>query len=124
MNDSRLPKLSEREAEFVRRRESLIRSWPWLGRVLIFSVLALGAYLYTRNPLLVNPNAVRRALEDQSVPPVMMTLLVSFLPIAVSACLVLMLIIVLLAYAALGNERNLLKIIRRLGGERPSGDMR
>jgi hypothetical protein len=95
-----------------------------MGRALIFSVLALGAYLYTRNPLLVNPNAVRRALEDQSVPPVMMSLLVSFLPIAVSACLVLMLVLVLLAYAAFGNERNLLKIIRRLGGDRPSGDVR
>ena len=118
MNDARLPKLTEEEAMFVRRREGLIRSWPWFGRALLLSVIALGAYLYTQNPLLVNPNAVRRALEDQSIPPVMQTLLVSFLPIAVSACLVLMLIIVLLAYAAFGNERRLLKIVRRLGGER------
>jgi hypothetical protein len=118
VNDSRLPKLTEQEAVFIRRRESLIRSWPWMGRALLLAVVALGVYLYTQNPLLVNPNAVRRALDDQSIPPVMMTLLVSFLPIAVSACLVLMLVIVLLAFAAFGNERNLLKIIRRLGGER------
>ena len=118
MNDARLPKLTDQEAAFIRRRESLIRSWPWMGRSLILAVVALAVYLYTRNPLLVNPNAVRRALDDQSVPPVMMSLLVSFLPIAVSACLVLMLVIVMLAFAAFGNERRLLKIIRRLGGER------
>jgi hypothetical protein len=118
MNDPRLPKLTSQEADFVRRRESLIRSWPWMGRGLILAVLALGTYLYIQNPLLVNPNAVRRALDDQSIPPVMMTLLVSFLPIAVSACLVLMLIIVMLVFAAFANERRLLKIVRRLGGER------
>jgi len=84
---------------------------------MIAAVLGLGVWLYTKNPLLVNPNAVRRALEDQSVPPVMMTLLVSFLPIAVSACLVLMLIIVLLAFAAFSNERHYVKILRRIGGE-------
>jgi len=118
VNDARLPKLSEEEAEFVRKRESLIRSWPWIGRSLLLAVIALAAYLYTQNPLLVNPNAVRRALDDQSIPPVMQTLLVSFLPIAVSACIVLMLVIVLIAYAAFGNERHLLKIVRRLGSER------
>jgi hypothetical protein len=118
MNDSRLPRLSEDEGEFVRRREGLIRSWPWVGRSLILAVVALGTYLYTKNPLLVNPNAVRRALDANSIPPVMQTLLVSFLPIAVSTCLVLMLVIVLVAYAAFANERRLLKILRRLGGER------
>ena len=118
VDDPRLPKLTEEEAAFVRRRESLIRSWPWMGRALVLAVVALGVYLYTRNPLLVNPNAVRRALDDQSVPPVMMSLLVSFLPIAVSACLLLMLVIIVLAFAAFGNERRLLKIVRRLGSER------
>ena len=84
---------------------------------MIAAVIALGVWLYTQNPLLVNPNAVRRALDDQSIPPVAMTLLVSFLPIAVSACLVLMLIIVLLAFAAFANERHYIKILRRVGGE-------
>ena len=111
--------LSDRESRFVARRARLIRYWPWPGGVLLLALAAGVTWLWFEVPLFINPWATIAALEQDTLPVTTMGAMAAMLPLVVLAALVLLVTLLLITFAALGNEKRLLQIVRRLTDEHP-----
>ena len=112
----------------MERRTRLARLWPVAGLLLLAAVFLLAAWLWISSPLLVNPWAVFEALAADSMPKGTVSAMAAMLPVAMLACLVILVAFVLLFFVAFSNEKRHIGIIRRLtrqpeaGGERrPEG---
>jgi len=65
--------------------------------------------------LLVNPWAVLAALESASLAESTMLLMVAMLPIAILILIAFIAVTVLISFAAIVNERRLIRLIQRCG---------
>ena len=92
----------------------MIRFWPWAGGVVLLALLGLLAWLWFEAPYLVNPVAVSGSIQADTLPASTAVLMAAMLPVVMLAFLIFALIVVVLAFAAFGNERRLLRILRRL----------
>ena len=87
--------LDEADAAYVKRRSALVRRWPIAASAMLVGIAAVPT----------------------------LTLMAALLPILFLSCFVLLVALVLFQYAAMANERRLLRIIRSLTGSSP-GDSR
>jgi len=113
--------LNERDRRFVEKRRSLIRRTFVAGVVLLIAIIGVTGYLYTKNPLLMNPGETARLLEDQRVSQPVMAEMAAKLPVMFLVCCALLVALVLFQIAAAANERRLLKILDSLGDGGPEG---
>jgi len=111
--------LSEFEKSFIKKRQKLARSWPFVGSLMILCVTALAAWLFWKNPLLINPWVVFSRIEADSIPLTTTSMMAGMLPIAILMCLVVLIIALLLSFVAFSNERKHIEIIRRLIRHQP-----
>ncbi len=106
--------LSDKDEAHLRRREGLIRRWPWVLVPLLVLFLGLGIYAWFRVPLLFNPWAAIAALEAGSIEDTTLMMMAMMLPIAMLATFGLSLCLLLFLAVGLSNEGRLIRIIRRL----------
>jgi len=104
--------LSNEEQQFLAKRTSFVKTWRYVGALLLVMVIGLGMWLFWSKPLLANPFVVLSRLNSGSVPASTMVLMAGLLPVVVLMCIVLAITIVLFAFAAFSNEKKYLAIIK------------
>ncbi len=107
-------KLSSAEKSFLEKRWKLASAWPWVGTGLLATLLALTTYLWVKAPYLVNPWFVASQLKSGKLSESTITVLAVMLPIVMLGCLVIILSVVLLSFAAFSNERRIIRILHQL----------
>ncbi len=103
--------LDQTQQEFLEKRRKLVRSWPSIGLILLIGMVATLLWLWIQQPLLINPYEVVDRLESGSIENSTIALMAVMLPLLFLICFVLLMIVVLFAYAAFANEKKHLKII-------------
>ena len=106
--------LNEEERRFVRRRRKWVHSWPVAGSLLLVLFLCFCAWLFWKQPLLINPYAVLSQLDAGSIPLHMLWLMAALMPVAMLMCLVLVVVMILFGFASFSREKRLLDIIERV----------
>jgi hypothetical protein len=115
--------LTEGDRRFIEKRRSLVRRTFAVGIVLLVAIIAVAAYLYTTNPLLMKPVETSRLLGDKRVPEHVVAEMAAKLPVVFLVCCGLLVALVLFQLAAAVSERRLLKILDSLdGGGDGAGD--
>lgn len=105
--------LNEKEQRFITRRARLIRSWRYVGTLLLVMLIGLGAWLFFSRPLLANPFETMTLLKSHSIPASTLTVMAAILPVVVLMCIFLAVINVLYVFAAFSSEKQYLAIIQR-----------
>lgn len=105
--------LSHEEQRFVQRRSTLLRTWRYVGAILLATLIGLGVWLYLSKPLLANPFIVMTRLKADSIPESTLTLMAAMLPVVTLACIAIAVIAIVFVYAAFANENKYLTIIQR-----------
>ncbi len=103
--------LDRTQQEFLEKRRKLVRSWPSMGLILLIGMVVTLLWLWIQQPLLINPYEVVDRLESGSIDSATIALMAVMLPLLFLICFVLLMIVVLFAYAAFANEKKHLKII-------------
>jgi uncharacterized membrane protein len=110
--------LSYEEQRFVAKRAKLMRTWRYVGAILLAMIIGLGMWLFWSNPLLANPFVVMARLKGDSIPESTMALMAGMLPVIVLLCIVLAVTAILFVFAAFSNEKKYLTIIQRESREK------
>ena len=97
--------LSPRDTAFLRRRERLLRYWPWAGGGLL--------WLWFEVPYLVNPRALALAVEAGELSEQTILMLATMLPVVFLTLLLAVAVFLALLFAVFGRERRLLRLLRR-----------
>lgn len=105
------PALAPEQIAFVEKRRNLVRLWRWTGLGLLLLVLGFTIYLAIRTPLLINPFETISRLESGTLPESTLVIMAAMLPVMFSAALILLLALVAVMYAAIGNEKKYLAMI-------------
>lgn len=105
--------LSYEEKCFVAKRARLMRTWRYVGAILLAMIIGLGVWLFLSKPLLANPFVVMTRLKSNSIPQSTMALMAGMLPVVTLMCVVLAVTAVLFVFAAFSNEKKYLTIIQR-----------
>lgn len=106
--------LTPQESAFIARRRTLVRRWPVAGGACLALILAIGLWLWFTRPLLINPVAVFAGIEAGEIPDSSLLVMAAMLPVAMLACLVVLVAAVIFMFVAIANERRHLGIIERL----------
>jgi hypothetical protein len=115
MKEARVELTAEEEA-FVEKRVKFARSWPLVGSAMLVLIFAFAAWLWFSNPLLINPWAVLSGLDSNTIEDTTLTLMAGMLPLVMLTCLFLLVVALVLSFAAFSNERRHIAVIRRLTG--------
>ncbi|KGE02749.1 hypothetical protein [Pseudohaliea rubra] len=105
--------LSPRETAFLRRRERLLRYWPWVGGGLLWLLGCLLLWLWFEVPYLVNPRALARAVEAGELSEQTILMLATMLPVVFLTLLLAVALFLAMLLAVFGRERRLLRLLRR-----------
>ncbi len=106
-------RLSGEEQRFLARRARLVRTWRYVGVILLAMLIGLGMWLFFSKPLVANPFVVMARLKNGSIAGSTMALMAGVLPVVVLICIVLAVTAVLFVFAAFSNEQKYLAIIQR-----------
>jgi ABC-type transport system involved in multi-copper enzyme maturation permease subunit len=101
---------------FLEKRRKLITAWSVAGPLSLLSLAALFAWLYLRNPLLVNPVEVADRLESGAIDEPTLAIMSLLLPVTISLCFLVLIVMILFVYAAISREKKYLQVIDRLAG--------
>lgn len=99
---------------FIAKRRSLLKAWRYVGPLLLVSIAGLAAYLYLNTPLMIDPFAVIAAVEAGAIGDSTLQLMAVFVPLLFLAVCFLLVVLVVLMYAAFANEKKYLAILDRL----------
>lgn len=105
--------LSYEEQRFVEKRASLMRTWRYVGTIMLAMIIGFGVWLFFSKPLLADPFIVMTKLESNSIPESTMALMAGILPVVILMCIVLAISIILFVFASFSNEKKYLKIIQQ-----------
>ena len=105
--------MDEKQRLFWDKRGRLLSAWGFVGPLCLLAIVGFLAWLYFRNPLLINPLEVAARLENETLQHSTQTMMALMLPVMFLACFVLLLAIVGLMYAAFHSERKYREIINK-----------
>jgi uncharacterized BrkB/YihY/UPF0761 family membrane protein len=104
-------KLNQQQNSFLEKRRKLVKSWSYVGPLMMLLVLGLAAYVYVKSPLLINPYEVLARLQSGSIEQSTLMTMAVILPIVfITVCFLLIVLIVML-YAAIANEKKYIEIL-------------
>lgn len=98
---------------FLEKRKTLVRSWKYLGPLLLVFILGLAAYVYLTAPMLINPYEVMEALRSGAIEQSTIEIMAVLLPITFLMVCFLLIVLVLVMYMAFANERKYLEILEK-----------
>jgi len=106
--------LTKSQEKFLAQRKFFSKLGLWVGVIVVLILAIFVLYMYFRHPLIANPQYVMMQLENNSLPPSILSILAmlgSFLFLIISLILGVFIVFFLLAVR---NERKLINIIDRL----------
>lgn len=103
---------------FIAKRRSLLKAWRYVGPLLLVLIAGLATYLYLKTPLMINPFALVTAIEAGAIEDSTLQLMAVFVPLLFLVVCFLLVVLVVLMYAAFANEKKYLAILDRLPGGR------
>jgi hypothetical protein len=106
--------MTTEELTFVSKRARLLRTWPWVGAVLLVTVLGLWGYMFFSRSLLMNPWVLLQRLEGGIIPHATLAALAVLGSMGFLCLGVVMVAVIGLLWASARNEQRLLAIIQRL----------
>lgn len=101
---------------FLEKRRKLIAAWRVAGPLLLMLLTTLFVWLYLKTPLLINPFEVARRLEAGTLDEPTLAIMAMLLPVMISLCFLVMVVVILFVYAAISNEKKYRQTIDRLSG--------
>lgn len=101
---------------FLEKRRTSMAAWRVAGPLLLVTLAAFFGWLYLRVPLLINPFEVADRLESGAIGEPTLAIMSLLLPLMVSLCFLLLVVIILSVYGAISNEKKYLQAIDRLAG--------
>jgi hypothetical protein len=107
-------KLDDTSAGFLAKRRRFARTWPWVGTSLLLVLGAFVAWMFVRNPLLINPLEVASLLEAGTLEESTLILMAGMLPIMLWLCLLILSIVIAFGFVMFSNERKYHRIIDKL----------
>lgn len=105
------------QEEFVARRASQIAYWPWVGSAILLFLIGIFAFVYVRFPLYVQPSYLATQLSFNRVPQDTLLRIAAMGSLAMVGCAAFLLVIFLLIFLTLWNEKRLIVIIRAQAAE-------
>ena len=105
--------LNDQEQRFLAKRARLVKTWRYVGTILLSMLIGLGMWLFFSKPLLANPFVVLTRLKSDSIPESTMALMAGMLPVVVLMCIFLAVTVVLFAFSVFSNEKKYLTLIQR-----------
>jgi len=114
--------LTEAQEKFMTRRRRFVRTWPFVGLVLLAALAGVFIYVFVRTPLLANPFYVNDALLDRTLADGQARAMAVFVPILFWMVFLLGVMLILLAFASFANERKWAQIVEALLPKPPGGD--
>ncbi len=110
--------LTDRDLKFVRRRQRLTSCWTLAGSGLLCAIGGFVIYLFLNARWLVDPWFVLEQISAGEIAASTLQTMALILPVVFLTCLFLLLVMIILAFAAFSNERRLLKLIPGVSDKR------
>ena len=109
--------LTPKQLAFLKRRQPLVRIFPWMAGILIAITVPTFAALIFYSPLLFNPYFVLHRLQANTLCPATVKSMAGMLPLMSITCLTAVAALIVILISALGHERAYLRIIEQLQQE-------
>jgi hypothetical protein len=110
-------KLTDKEAEFINKRESLIKVWPAVGALILLGIFVYIGWCWWKTPYLISPVAVMEGIQTGGMEKSTVETSAVMLPIVMIMLWSLLAICVGFSFSIVGTERKHVTIIRRLTDE-------
>lgn len=98
--------------KFLEKRKRLLKFWPWAGSSLLLLIIGLAIYFYIRIPLIINPWEVISRLESGTLAKSSLETMAVLLPIVFGLVFFLLVVIGVLIFMALANEKKYHRILQ------------
>lgn len=102
----------EQRDQYIARRLTKIRWWNRLGWLMIVLIIGLAVGLHQHSPLYFDPILVAQAAQQGQLPSAQMAQLAALGTLAFWGCLLLMIGMIIQAYAAMYNEKKLIDLVQ------------
>lgn len=106
--------LPRNQQRFIMRRRQLLRTWRVIGPVLLLLLIIAGVIMFFNYPLMFNPYESIERLEAGTLEDSTVQLMALLLPIAMLMVFFMLVVVVLLSFAVMANDKKYLAIIERL----------
>ncbi len=113
-----MAQLQPAQAAFIRRRQKLIRAWPFVGGGLLAALALLSGWLYVQNPLLINPFEIVQRLEGGGLDPSTLMTMAGLLPLVFLGSIFLVFLLILFTFAKFRTESKYLALLTELDSPR------
>jgi hypothetical protein len=115
--------LNQEQRGFLEKREGFVKSWRYVGPLLFAVIAGFAIYLYVRTPLLINPYEVFARIESGSIERSSLETMALLLPLMFIVVCFLLLVLIVMMYAAFSNEKRYRDIVTALdAGKMGHGD--
>ena len=98
-------KLNQEQNSYLEKRRKLLKSWPYVGPLLLLCIVGFAGYLYINTPWLINPYEVLSRLEAGTMQQSTIETMALLLPVLFLVVCFLLIVIVVIMYAAFSNEK-------------------
>lgn len=112
--------MTPEQRAYIDSRRRQIRYWPWMAAVLVLLVVAGYGWLWQNVPVNLNPQLVLEQFSSRVMTDEELILLAARGTLALGACGLFMLLLVVLVSVALWNEHRLIRMLDDLGGPAPA----
>jgi len=106
--------ISEKQNDYLENRKRLLRSWRYVGPVLLLGMLGFVIWLYVNSPLLINPFEIISRIESGTIEQSTFEMMAVLLPIAMIFVIFLLFVNVAMVYVAFSHEKKHLDIVSKL----------
>jgi uncharacterized integral membrane protein len=103
--------MSPEQVAFLARRRRQVGQWPWLAGLLLLVIIAVFAVIWLKAPLQLNPLAILSYFRSGALPDTELVVIAARGSLALIACGLLLLVIVLLLSLSVENERRLIALV-------------
>lgn len=91
----------------------MIKLWPWVGGSLLAGIFGLIVYFYFRVPLLINPREVIARMGTGTLARSSLETMAVMLPVVFGLVFFLLVVMIVLIFVALANEKKYLRLIEK-----------
>jgi hypothetical protein len=103
--------LNPQAEHFLEKRRTLLAVWRYTGPLLLLAIGGFVAYLFVNTPLLINPVAATSGVKSGSVEQSTLHMMAVFVPVLFITVCSLLVVLIVLMYAAFANEKKYLAIL-------------
>lgn len=110
--------VSEKQNDYLEKRKRLLKSWRYVGPVLLLGILGLVIWLYVNSPLLINPYEVISRIQSGTIEHSTFQMMAVLLPIIMILVIFLLFVVVAIMYTSFSNEKKYIGIVSELNNSK------